>query len=196
VEYDNSLTSLSVTLYEFRNNEETTINVYIRKIRRTTYKTDVDKKTDGEKGMVDRKMNEQKCDNKTQARTELEWHGDNDHWVWDVIEAFTYGPPTATSSCVQYLLHIQHPFNSLSFINMHPWLSFRNLITPLYLRPFGFPTEPISEQTSSLTAYSNWPENPRSALYSWMLTCVCIPPLFWFGSENLLKVTNLSPSTR
>jgi hypothetical protein len=26
-------------------------------------------------------------------------------------------------------------------------------------------------------------------LYSGMLTCVCIPPLFWFGSDILLNVT-------
>ena len=28
--------------------------------------------------MADRKMNEQNCDNKTQTKTELKWHGDRD----------------------------------------------------------------------------------------------------------------------
>ena len=41
-----------------------------------TYEKEVDKKTGGEKWLVDRKMNEQNCDNKTQTKTELEWHGD------------------------------------------------------------------------------------------------------------------------
>jgi hypothetical protein len=30
------------------------------------------------KWMEERRVNEQKCDNKTQAETELEWHGDKD----------------------------------------------------------------------------------------------------------------------
>jgi hypothetical protein len=75
----------------------------------TTYKTEVDKKTDGEKWMVDRKTKEQNCDNKTKTKTELEWHGDRDERKWDVAAAFTYGPPTAASSCVQYLRPIQFP---------------------------------------------------------------------------------------
>jgi hypothetical protein len=33
-------------------------------------KTEVDRKTDGEKWMVDRKMNKQNCDKKTQTETE------------------------------------------------------------------------------------------------------------------------------
>jgi hypothetical protein len=65
--------------------------------------------TDGEKRMVDRKLNEQNCDNKTQTNTELEWHGDKDERERYVAADFTYGPPTATSLCVQYLRPIQHP---------------------------------------------------------------------------------------
>ena len=100
MDHDNSLTSLSVTLYEFRDNEETIINAHtygrwgewLKKRRWISRWGKMD---------IGRKMNEQNCNNKTQTKTELEWHGDKDEREWDVAAAFTYGPPTATSLCVE-----------------------------------------------------------------------------------------------
>lgn len=100
--------------------------------------------------MVDRKMNEQNCDNKTQTNNELEWHGDKDegercrsdlHMRPSHMD-HQQQPHCAYSTCGPFNI----PFNSLSFINVHPWLSFRNLITPLSFQRFGFHTTPSSEQ--------------------------------------------------
>jgi hypothetical protein len=60
------------------------------------------------KWMEDRRVNEQNCDNKTQAETESECHGDKDESARSRSE-LQYGPPRATSVCLQYLRPIQYP---------------------------------------------------------------------------------------
>jgi hypothetical protein len=145
-----------------------------------------------------RQKGELNWDGKTQTKTELARQRDKDQRVRDVAVDFTYRPwpaaPTATSTHGPFNI----PFSSLSFINTYPWNSFRNLITHLYLRPFGFPTEPSSNKTITTKHPHSQPtatdHKTRFTLYSRILTCVAgIPPFFWFGSDNLLQ-SDTNPS--